>query len=245
MAILLLKTVPAKSRTVPLLIQRGEWSEAVEAAVESNDSSLLAFVLKSATEQNQDSLVRDCITKHLIALDSWLKMHPDEPQKAQLLEKSGLLRDSLFIRFKEGEPEDQLAKKAKENNDILDFDYFQQIAALKNVCNTYNIDYDQSMTTYDAFDKIIEMRQPNILKQAAKMLKLQPDEVLARRIFVSQKTGQEDLINEAAKDASPEVLYYTFLNLMDDGNVDLANKIKSFIKEDSYLTPLIEQRTAK
>lgn len=245
LAILLLKTVPAKSRTVPLLIQRGEWSEAVEAAVESNDSSLLAFVLKSATEQNQDSLVRDCITKHLIALDSWLKMHPDEPQKAQLLEKSGLLRDSLFIRFKEGEPEDQLAKKAKEKNDILDFDYFQQIAALKNVCNTYNIDYDQSMTTYDAFDKIIEMRQPNILKQAAKMLKLQPDEVLARRIFVSQKTGQEDLINEAAKDASPEVLYYTFLNLMDDGNVDLANKIKSFIKEDSYLTPLIEQRTAK
>ena len=84
-----------------------------------------------------------------------------------------------------------------------------------------------------------------LLKCDNQILKLQPDEALARRIFVSQKTGQEDLINEAAKDASPEVLYYTFLNLMDDGNVDLANKIKSFIKEDSYLTPLIEQRTAK
>lgn len=244
LAIRLLKTVPSKSRTVPLLIQRNEWSEAVEAAVESNDSSLLAFVLKSATEQHQDSLVRDCITKHLIALDGWLKMHPDEPQKAELLEKSGLLRDSLFLRFKEGQNIEQLAQKAKESNDALDLDYFTQIATLRNACNQFGVDYDDSLTAYDIFDKIIEKGDQSITKQAAKLLKLQSDEIITRKIHVAEKTGNNELIQDAAKEASQHDLYYAFLNLLDDGKLDLAMTIKEHIKKDDIYTPLIEKRLA-
>lgn len=245
LGILLLKTVPAKSRTVPLLINRNEWSEAVEAAVESNDSSLLAFVLKSATEKRQDSLVRDCITKHLTALDGWLKMHPNDPQKAELLEKSGLLRDSLFLRFKEGENVEILASKAKENNDVLDLDYFNHVATLKNACSQFGVEFDNSITAYKIYDMLIEKGDKDVLKQAQKLLKLQQDEVIARKLYVAQNTGNNELIQETAKDASQYDLYYAFLNLLDDGNLDLAMKIRGFIKDDAVLTPLIEKRLAE
>ncbi|OHT02373.1 hypothetical protein TRFO_30570 [Tritrichomonas foetus] len=245
LALALLKSVPAKSRTVPLLIKRGEWSDAVEAAVDSNDSSLLVYVLKSATEQNQDSIVRDCITKHLIALDGWLQLHPDEPKRAELLEKSGLLRESLFFRFKQGQPIETLISKAKECGASLDLEYFQAVAILKQACREYAIDYQPGLTAYDIFDLIIEKQQPKLLKPAAKMLRLQQDEVITRRIEIAQKLGKNEMIEEAAKNASQEILYHTFMNLMDDGKRDIALIINKFIKEDDYMTPRINQRLSE
>lgn len=242
LAIQLLKTVKAKSRAVPLLIKRHEWAEAVEAAVESNDSSLLAYVLKSATEQNHDSIVRDCITKHLIALDGWLQLHPDDPQKAELLEKSGLLRESLFIRFKNGDSVDELISKAKESNDQLDLDLFEEVCAIKNVCNAYHIDYSTEMTTYELFDKLLERNDPLILKPAAKTLKLKPDEVITRKIHFAIRTNQLEKVDDAVKDASQEQIYFAFLNLLEENQKDLAAQVMKHLDKDDYLGNLAKNR---
>ena len=246
----LLKSVPVKSRTVPLLIKRGEWQEAVEAAVESNDASLLVFVLKAATDQNQDAIVRQCITKHPSALSGWLSLHPDESERADLYEKSGQLRKSIFYRYKQGQTPEELVVKAKEAGDTFDMKCFANIIDIKNACKEFGFTYDPTLTAYQIFDRIVESKDPKSIKSAAKILKLEPDEVFTRRIEVAERICSDEndltsMIGDAVKDASQEVLFDTFSNLMDDNKKNIAVILSKFITEDDYTYTFVQERLNK
>lgn len=217
LALSLVRCVKVKARTVPLLIKRGQWAAAVEAAVNSNDSSLLVFVLKSATEKNQDDLVRSCISAHRIALDGWLKLHPDDPMKADLLEKSGLVRQSLLAKLEEGKSTKQLKEKARQFKDYLATDLVDRIEQLSEICKQIGIEYNnenmKSITPYSVFDKVLEIGDAKKIKMAAQMLKFSSDEILNRKVNFAVKNNNEELLRDAAKKAKQNELMYVLIDI--------------------------------
>ncbi|KAK8885622.1 hypothetical protein M9Y10_041072 [Tritrichomonas musculus] len=236
LALELAKCVKVKSRTVPLLIRRGQWAAAVEAAVNSNDTSLLVFVLKSATEKQQDDLVRNCITEHRIALDGWLKLHPNDPMKSELLEKSGLTRQSILMKFDEGEPLKNLRDKAKQSKDSFNIDLIDRIDQLSEICKELDIPYNNeninTMTAYDVFDKVLETGDPKKIKNAISILKFSSDEVLSRKVNFAIQTGNTEILHEAAKKAKQSELPYVLIDLAEQKRENEARILLEYISNE-------------
>jgi hypothetical protein len=171
-----------KSRTVPLLVKREQWAEAVETAVDSHDSSTIAYVLKAATHRNQDEIVRECITKHVFALNSWLQLHPDDPNRPALLERAGLLRDALMTRYLSGEAAKVLTNRVTFDKDSLSLDVIQMDADLKAACQLLQVQFKVDISPYQLFNHALKQGDPKLVSQVAKQLKLRDDEVFRWKI---------------------------------------------------------------
>ena len=78
LALLLLKENTVKSKSIPLLIRREQWSAALETALNSYDSTLVSYVINAVIERNQIDTIKQQILQNPISLDSWLRLYPDE-----------------------------------------------------------------------------------------------------------------------------------------------------------------------
>ena len=70
----LLELNPSKAKGVPLLVQKKAWDQAIYAAAESNDVSLLLYTLNEARAQGAEEAIKKCVKKYAIARDSWSKV---------------------------------------------------------------------------------------------------------------------------------------------------------------------------
>lgn len=72
----LLSKSPSKSRGVPLLIERGMWDEAISAAADSGDASLLLHTLELAKEANAIKQISKILSSNSIARNEWSHFVP-------------------------------------------------------------------------------------------------------------------------------------------------------------------------
>lgn len=240
LALALLKKNKVQSRSVPLLIRRNQWAEAVESAVNSNDSSLILYVLKTATERCQDDIVKQCITNHVLALEAWLKLHPDEPNKAELLEKTGLLRDSLYLRFKNGEDLNVLKEKAKAEKDPLDLDVFERKQSVLEACKSLGVEFSEGITPNSLMDMAIERGDAKLVKTVAKQLKLGSDEILNRKMEYSLKTGDAQFLLDAAREAKERDVLDVVMRLAETGHEQEARMLSELVKSEELVEELQE-----
>ena len=240
LALALLKKNKVQSRSVPLLIRRNQWAEAVESAVNSNDSSLILYVLKTATERCQDDIVKQCITNHVLALEAWLKLHPLESNKAELLEKTGLLRDSLYFRFQNGEDLTILKEKAKAEKDPLDLDVFERKQSVLDACKSLEVDFTEGVTPYSLYDMALERGDQKLIKTVAKQLKLGNDEILQRKMGYSLKIGDAQYLLDAAREAKERDVLEAAMKLAETGHEQEARMLSDLIKSEDLLEELQE-----
>ena len=240
LALALLKKNKVQSRSVPLLIRRNQWAEAVESAVNSNDSSLILYVLKTATERCQDDIVKQCITNHVLALEAWLKLHPLESNKAELLEKTGLLRDSLYFRFQNGEDLTILKEKAKAEKDPLDLDVFERKQSVLDACKSLEVDFTEGVTPYSLYDMALERGDQKLIKTVAKQLKLGNDEILQRKMGYSLKIGDAQYLLDAAREAKERGVLDAAMKLAETGHEQEARMLSDLIKSEDLLEELQE-----
>ncbi|KAH0790413.1 vacuolar protein sorting-associated protein 16 [Histomonas meleagridis] len=234
LALGLLHENKVKSHSVPLLIRQGQWGAAVEAAVNSNDTSLITYVLNTATEQKQDDIVRQCISQHKIALHCWLQIHPDETDVADLLLKSGSVRDARYCRYMKGEDLKNIREEAKKDKTSKDSEIYDRINDLKETAAKYKIEYTPDLTAYKLFENILEAKfELKNAMAAAKALKMAPDEVLGRAVDVAIRNNKEDLMKEAAKGANQEDLCELILDLADSGKKKEAKMLLSYVRSSA------------
>ncbi|KAH0787290.1 vacuolar protein sorting-associated protein [Histomonas meleagridis] len=235
LALNLLKENKVKSHSVPLLIRQGQWSAAVEAAVTSNDISLIAYVLNSATEQYQDDIVRKCISQNKIALSCWLKLHPEESEISNLLMKSGSTRTSRYYRMINGDDIKRIKADSKKDktSSKLDLEIYDRINDLKETAAKFNIEFTNDLTAYKLFDKVLEATgEQKIAMNVAKALKMSSDEILNRMIEMAIKLNKDELMRDGAKIASQDDIYNAILDLADAGRNREAMYMINFIKSN-------------
>lgn len=235
LALLLLKKNPVASRSVPLLIHRYQWDDAVSKAVESNDTSLLMFVLQAALKAGQGQIVENCITNHPIALNAWLKLNPEATNKAQLYESSGQLRDSLNNRFISGENTTILKEKAKLAKDNIDVDIYDRYYDFRSLCDEMHITFDINLSPYTVFDQALKTQDKRLIKSAVTKLRLAPDEVLNHKVQVYLETNDSLLFDEAIHEASEADLVEVALNLAQRGHFNEAKQIEPLLRTEDVL----------
>jgi hypothetical protein len=225
----LLKLNKVKARSVPLLIRREQWSDAVEAAVNSNDMSLLVYVLKMASQKNQDEIVKECLNRHAIALGAWFKLHPDDENRSELLAQAGFPREALLLRFIAGEDLSKLKAGAKQAKDDLSVALFDGHAQLLKAANSLDIEYTPELTAYRLFDLAVEAgKSPESI---GKQLGLERDEVLSLMVdFAVRTANQEKLIEVCSRAKAPELLNVV-LDLAERGKEAEARSVRELLTD--------------
>lgn len=227
-----------KSRSVPLLIRQGQYSAAIEAAIQSNNSQLIEYVIKVATESNQDDSIKDIIVQNKAALNIWLQLHPEDPLKSELLYKCGFSSESMLLRMKEGEEISKLRDESKKDKNTLDYEIYDRLNSLKLLADKYGIEYGPDLTPYSVFDQIIKIGDKNDIKNSAKLLKLNDNEIFRRKVEVGLLTSNKELIISAAKDAKQKHIYYLVLDLLDRNQKETAALLIEFIKSAEMVDEL-------
>jgi hypothetical protein len=229
----LLELNKVKARSVPLLIRREQWSDAVEAAVNSNDMSLLVYVLKVASEKNQDEIVRKCLSRHAIAIEGWFKLHPEEPDRAQLLAQSGFKRDSLFVRFMAGEDLSVLRAEAKQAKDDLSVALFDGHAQLLKAAGSLGVEFTPEMTAYQLFDIAVEAGKSP--ESVARLLGFEKDELLSQTVAFAVRTGNREMLLEACSKPKPPELLDVVLDLAEKGKIDEARAVRELLVDPALV----------
>ena len=87
LGLLLLEENKAKSRAVPLLLERGEWEDALNAALNSYDTSLIMFTFETLENANQKKIIEDCLWTSKLCRDSWILYKKDDTEEVQRILK--------------------------------------------------------------------------------------------------------------------------------------------------------------
>lgn len=216
LALLLLKENTVKSKSIPLLIRREQWSAALETALNSYDSTLVSYVINAVIERNQIDTIKQQILQNPISLDSWLRLYPDEKDKADLLEKCGLSRLSRFTKIQHGVSLETIYDEAKSNNSSIDIELYSKLYKLKEIARKLDIEYNDNLTPYTLFDLVIQEGDSKKMIQASKLLELMPDEILRCKIDHCINNPNDELLRSAGKEAREDDLV--------DAVIDLAMK---------------------
>ena len=211
-----------KSRSVPLLIKWKQWDRAIEAAVQSNNSSLLKYTLKTFQQEissqtylkgddhdlnSLKKLVDKTLLNNPIALKVWISLNPDDPSITDLLIKSGNKKKAInreFISLL-----DSINEKSHVDYPCL-IEKTQEINKKANKSGeSFGIQYTQSFSNMlklcmdlnikyveapiEAIDEVIKAN--GNIHEARERLNLSKEEVMARKLtigFERIETGESN-----------------------------------------------------
>lgn len=98
----LLSRSPSKARGVPLLIEKKMWDEAISAAADSGDASLLIYTLNCAKENGANLVLKNCLKKSEIARNEWSYYVPEEDKLEASKDTSRYVLQQIKVALKEG-----------------------------------------------------------------------------------------------------------------------------------------------
>ena len=209
LALALLNENPAKARGVPLLIDRNKWDEALTAAVDSSDTSLIVYALEKAREEEQDDALANALLTSPIVRGTWLCVCDDEA-KEEITEICGELPFDKMNRMiydledtKEAQQElNKYKKELKDAKDTLHSDVYNMFTQLKKMEKELSeINFDPKKdTVYSALEKFIAKKDMKKANQIAKILDLSKEDLTCRRILVAVKTDDLFIIQSLCKD---------------------------------------------
>ncbi|KAH0793416.1 vacuolar assembling/sorting protein VPS16 [Histomonas meleagridis] len=225
LATLLLDANPVKARSVPLLIQWGQWPAAISAAAKSNDAALISYTIDRAEEHINESteiaqMVKKVLVENPIALRVWIIMHPNDNRISQYLIQSNHSKEAVsseFVRYVDGIDDLQSAQTIiKKHGDSFDSKVMKRMAASNSLCDELHI--PKMSSPYEVFDYIL-INSPSKAKSAARKLDLSNDEITARKIFVGQ---------QQSVDSVPCKLLLETLNSLEDADFEEAINVLLF-----------------
>ena len=215
-AIEILRKNKLPSKSVPILVRWNRWSEAMKLALDSNDMSLLEYVMRRAeAEVEANPTVKkdldEALKKNKPAMTVWQKMHPDKSMEtfaAELVAFAENPSKEKFERLTAMAPTDT-AKQA-----------LSMIKKMNEVCKDKRVPW--ARTPYEIIDKVIRSQGPHEVKTAAEALKLSKDEVAWRKLEVAaswtdkEKDNVKQLIREAVEVLKPDEIANAILKFRED-----------------------------
>ena len=215
-AIEILRKNKLPSKTVPILVKWGRWSEAMKLALESNDMSLLEYVIRRAELEVQanPSLKKDldeALKKNKVAMTVWGKLHPDRSMETFASELAAFAENpskEAFDRLSSMAPTEN-AKKA-----------LKMLKKMNEVCKERQVKWDK--TPYAIMDHVILTGTPSSIKATAEALNLEKDELAWRKLEVAAKKPDPNdeyshkLIREAVEALKVDEIANAMLKFKDD-----------------------------
>lgn len=228
----LLKENLVKSHCVPLHIKMGLWGEAIEAAVESNDTSLVLFVFEEAQKvylQSPENMAtfREYLSKHPIALDTWFSMNPEDPERAKMLINGGRIREGINVMFEaalqEGGNLDAVIARAKEVRDSHGQNAAERFRNIKQFLASIEHTDWAELTPYEIFEKCLQDESINI-KKAASALGIDSSEFYWRDVNLYIKTPTPRLLGNIVSGEDEDMMNVVSY-FCDIGQIRLARNV--------------------
>jgi hypothetical protein len=234
----LLNKNSVKSRCVPLYLQHNEWSKAVEAAEQSNDTALLVYVLEEAKKAGNTSFIQDSLKKYPSAVHAWLSLFPNEADKVEILLQLNRKQDALMIQFDEViETKGKKLKTIKEKTWAFD--------AYSKVRDLWNKKQQPDWVNYPpltVFSKLLDINDPAALKEAKHAYQMTDDEVLWAKVHKYAEKETPALANELAK-SDESNLRDMFDHFKDLGKSYLSEQIINAITNPNLKALLLNPST--
>lgn len=232
----LLQQNPVKSRCVPLYLKQGQWNEAVEAAVQSQDTALLVFVLETVKKAGFQNLIENCLTKYKSALYAWLSLVPNEADKIDILLKYEKKQDALMIQFDEGrrlggKKLDAIKNDSWAVNTFLKAKEFLQKIGKPEWINSPPI---------QVYSILLEQNHSSV-KDAESAFGLSKTEILWSKIELFAKNGNDIIAKDIISRAKEEDLEQIFGYLKDLKKTNLFPNLIIYIKDEEIKNILIEK----
>jgi hypothetical protein len=239
LALQLLNENKVKSGAVPVLIRREQWEEAIQTAAESNDASLLSYVLARAEEANRVDVIQSQIAVNPIALRCWSQLHEggvevgaagsgDKWQKQAVRVEQSL---RLMKGIDEGKgSKDPLLKEAREKR-----------KAMKKACAMLGQDYVEGMTPCERVRAALKTGDPKMVEKVAKLVEVQGEMLLKCKLEHGFACGDAGYLNKVAMNAAGEygmVVVGMGLEFIGRGKKELARALREGIGDRVSATEL-------
>lgn len=201
LALLLLEKNKAKARAVPLLVEQGQWREAMIAAINSYDSSLLVYTFERAMNAGQYSLISEFLTEkaNKDLRNIYLRLLPpdSDEQKQEILKidkKDAIYKVHQTLSGNNTIMQDERTQYLKK---LLSFDsivsssitFFLKMANVKKYVKENRIvDNVDSMTPNELFEQVVlNNDRSTMMDFASDYFGLSVDEVFWRRLQTGLK----------------------------------------------------------
>ena len=224
LAIALLEKNPSKALSVPLLIKREKWKEALTASIESSDTSLIIYSLKKIFESGLLDLFNEFILNNKIARDSWKNLIENDKIKEidMLTNKIDLIKTLDLIKNNEIIDLNYLnqLKKNKKNLLIESLEIYQQILPFKLYLEEeLNISNVNLLTINEIVEQIILNGNKKKQKEISKILDFYPNELNWRRALTAIKFNKLEPVLQIYQEIKypnnePFINYFQKLNFL-------------------------------
>jgi len=226
----MLEANKVKARSVPIHIQQGNWEEAINDSVQSNDTTLLLYTLKKAQESNQQALINKCLSENPIALDAWLKLHPAEQHNEALLNGAGRTKEANLIALQKsinenGNGMQAVKTKANQTKDSLTVSIADRYLQIKKFKEANKVPQEVGEAPNDLYMWCLQQQNKPLAKKCAKVLGLQKDEMTSLKLQCYLKMNK------------PKELLYLLEEIgEDDDQMVQENLVKYLVKNKDWDT---------
>ncbi|EAX96762.1 hypothetical protein TVAG_288630 [Trichomonas vaginalis G3] len=211
LAVALLAANPAKARGVPLLIDRGQWDEALNAAIDSSDTSLIVFALNKARDEEQDDPLEAILKSSEIARGTFLCVADDEIRE-EIYEICG---DPPFVKlqkatYNEDAKEAELYRKevrdAKDQLHLETYNFYKNLFKHKKdlEANGYECKEGEPQTVFATIDKMLEKNAIKDAYSISKLMGMDKEDLAFRWLRIGVKLDNLDIIQKIYKEYKPD-----------------------------------------
>lgn len=211
LAIALLAANPAKARGVPLLIDRGQWDEALNAAIDSSDTSLIVFALRKARDEEQDEPLEAILKSSEIARGTFLCV-ADEEIEEEIYEICG---DPPFVKLqkaiyaedaKEAEAYRKEVRDAKDQLHLETYNFYKNLNKHKKdlEANGYEFKEGEKVTVFESIDKMLEKNEIKTAAGIAKLMGMTKEDLAFRWLRIGVRLDNLDIIQKIYKEYKPD-----------------------------------------
>ena len=230
LALVLLSENPAKARGVPLLINQKLWEQAIEAAINSYDTSLIIFALEKIKESCKIEIFDQFLEKNQILRDIWLKMPLNEQDKEKYLK---LNKRDLLINIKSKLNIESDFEEVKKLFNFVEDSFNSKVIELftllepikKYLLNIKSIPNINNLTPVEIFEEIILLDDRKKILEVGEILGYTLDEILWRRLNFGIKNNNIKVLKSFYNDTKKKGVPERFLKFVQKKNNQNAIKI--------------------
>jgi hypothetical protein len=238
LALKLLAENKVKSGAVPVLIRREQWDEAIQTAIDSNDASLLTYVLDRAEQAGRLDVVQAQIAVSAVAFRAWSQLHggagelgpeileraaaSDRVPKAAKPALQKAARVERALRIVIGAPIDP-SKDAAANNAIA------KRAAIEQACGVLGQEYSPAVSPCDCVRAALRTRKADIVAKVSGLVEVKDVALLRCKLehgFASKDPNYLANVAQNSANSALDVLIDFGREFIRRGKTDLAIAIR-------------------
>jgi len=230
LALNLISHNPAKARAVPLLIARKKWNEALDAAVDSSDASLIIYALEMARDAKQNEPIQTILEKSKVARDIWHKMDISDEERIKNLKMN---KRDLLYRIKDKlssagsfEEMKKIIRMVDDSFESKVVDMFASLNPIKQwLISQKQIANIDNLTPVQIFQEVVLTENKLKMYETADILGYTNDEILWGRLITGVLRNSIPVLKQLQRDFKKYGVPEKFMNYAVKHNSIIAQKI--------------------